>query len=163
MWTWDLRPQRILLKLQVPSAVSAFRFHAFLSQLPCQPTIFLQNLQKPQCFPVGYSIPNGNQKGLYCSNSLAANLRQSKPLDRICPMRCARLASMEKLQRSKVILEPELEIIACTFTSRQRVALAVVFERWSHQLRVSAKILDPPRRSSPPRLRPLARQQQFRN
>ena len=55
-----------------------------------------------------------------------------------------------------VKLEPELQIEAATFTPCQRLALAVKFERWAHELRVSARVLEkqrvPWRRRSLPRI-----------
>jgi hypothetical protein len=48
-----------------------------------------------------------------------------------------------------VKLEPELQMEAATFTPHQRRVLACVYERWAHQLRVSAKVLEARRRSSP--------------
>lgn len=57
-----------------------------------------------------------------------------------------------------VKLEPELQMEAATFTPHQRRVLACVYERWAHQLRVSAKVLEK-RRQSLPRasLKPLPR------
>jgi len=41
-----------------------------------------------------------------------------------------------------VQLEPELQMEAATFTPHQRRMLASVYERWAHQLRVTAKVLE---------------------
>jgi hypothetical protein len=55
-----------------------------------------------------------------------------------------------------VRLEPELQMQAATYTPHQRRVLACVYERWAHQLRVSARLLEKhrlkPRRDP---LRPL--------
>ncbi len=63
-----------------------------------------------------------------------------------------------------VKLEPRLQLTAATLTPTQRRVLACVYERWAHQLRVSAKVLEkyqqPPRRNS---LKPLPQRLLSRN
>ena len=44
--------------------------------------------------------------------------------------------------RCPVVLEPELEEEAALMTPSQRRAFAATLERWAHQLRVSAFILE---------------------
>ena len=44
-------------------------------------------------------------------------------------------------QRPRIVLEPELEAEIKLLNAWQRRALARKFERWAHQLRVSAVIL----------------------
>ena len=55
---------------------------------------------------------------------------------------------------SRVTLEPELEQEVALYTPAQRVELAGKFERWAHQLRISAFIL---RRGQEPRARAVLR------
>lgn len=44
--------------------------------------------------------------------------------------------------RIRVRLEPVLEEKVATFSPSKRRALAIVYERWAHQLRLSARILE---------------------
>lgn len=59
---------------------------------------------------------------------------------------------MKMETRKRVVLEPELERMAGAFTWRERLFLAAKFERWARQLRVSARILNPPKSSRRARL-----------
>lgn len=43
---------------------------------------------------------------------------------------------------AKIILEPELEMAAATLTAAQCRALARIYNRWSRQLRVKARIIE---------------------
>ncbi len=62
-----------------------------------------------------------------------------------------------KSQRPRVILEPDLQAEVELFSWQARLHLARKLERWAHQLRVSAKIIqrDLPPPPSPPSLKPL--------
>jgi hypothetical protein len=69
-------------------------------------------------------------------------------LDRKCPTPLVRVS---RNMRKRVILEPELEQEVSLMTASQRLELARKFERWAHQLRISAFIL---KRASQPKPRP---------
>jgi len=58
--------------------------------------------------------------------------------------------TMNKQPRKRVLLEPELEVIAGRLSPFDRLALAAKLERWVRQLRVSSQALQarPARRSA---------------
>ncbi len=62
------------------------------------------------------------------------------------------------MKNKKVTLEPSLEPKACGLDWQQRLALARTFERWAHQLRVSAAMLRPQPTADPKRLPRLSQQ-----
>lgn len=69
--------------------------------------------------------------------------------------------------RVRVTLEPTLEEQVKLMSPSKRRQLAAVYERWAHQLRVSAAILDLEKKSQQPSprrsLKPLPRRRQLLN
>lgn len=62
-----------------------------------------------------------------------------------------------------VHVEPDLQITVALMPPEQRRALAKIYRRWSHQLEISASVLEhhrgPWRRRSLPRISPAVRRQ----
>ena len=89
-------------------------------------------------------------------------------MDRFCPTDFVNLTGMNKPtppKRKLVQLELALEARAENWDVKKRRAMAAIYLRWSHQLNVSANVIEAhlPRVDAPPKLIPMHPRKQALN